>query len=261
MNKPELKIFENPNFGEVRIIMSENNEPIFCLSDVCKSLDLSSKEVNRRLSDEVVSKHPIIDRLGREQQALFVNEDGLYDVILESRKSESKLFRKWVTSEVLPSIRKNGAYMTESTIERALTDPDFLIQLATNLKEEKRLRMEAESKNLVLEEKIKEDEPRVLFSVAVEESKDSIQIKELSDYLTQNGINIGRNKLMVWMRRNGYLCFSTGLWNQPTKRSMDLGLFEIKKTRYIVNDEIKFGSTTMVTGKGQKYFVNKFLGI
>ena len=110
----ELKIFENAQFGQIRTTIAENGEPLFCLADVCKSLDLRSTDVVRRLSDDVVTNHPISDSLGREQLANFVNEDGFYDVVLDSRKPEAKAFRKWITSEVLPSIRKSGGYLVTS---------------------------------------------------------------------------------------------------------------------------------------------------
>lgn len=142
----ELQVFKNNTFGEVRVT-EVHGEPYFCLTDVCKALDLQQGHVRERLDDGVVSTEPIVDSLGRTQQANFVNEDGLYDVILDSRKPEAKRFRKWITSEVLPSIRKHGAYMTNEVIERTLTDPDYLIQLATQLKKERQLRLEAEEKN------------------------------------------------------------------------------------------------------------------
>lgn len=110
----ELQIFNNSEFGQIRTVII-NEEPMFCLGDLCKALELTAKEVKRRLDDEVVSKHPITDSLGRIQEALFVNEDGLYDVILESRKESAKKFRKWVTSEVLPTIRKTGSYQKPLT--------------------------------------------------------------------------------------------------------------------------------------------------
>ena len=131
----ELKIFENAEFGQVRTIII-NNEPMFCLGDLCKALELTAKEVKRRLSDEVVSKHLIEDSLGRTQNTLFVSEDGLYDVILESRKESAKRFRKWVTSEVLPSIRKTGSYHLPSTYKEAL------IQLVAQVEENERLQLE-----------------------------------------------------------------------------------------------------------------------
>lgn len=130
-----IKIFENAQFGQVRIYMGENGEPLFCLIDVCNMLDLIPSKVSQRLDKDVLSKYPL-ETAGGIQQTNFINEDGLYDVILDSRKPEAKQFRKWITSEVLPSIRKHGAYMTNDTLEKALTSPDFLIQLATNLKEE-----------------------------------------------------------------------------------------------------------------------------
>ena len=107
----EIQIFQNQEFGAIRTLSNEQGEPMFCLKDVCEALGLQTKQVVRRLMDDVFSKHPIVDNLGRTQQATFVNEDGLYDTILESRKPQAKLFRKWVTSEVLPSIRKQGGYM------------------------------------------------------------------------------------------------------------------------------------------------------
>lgn len=118
----EVKIFNNPQFGDIRTAGTADN-PLFCLADVCKALGLSAKGVNQRLGDEVISNYPIIDKLGREQQALFVNEDGLYDVILDSRKTEAKMFRKWVTSEVLPSIRKTGGYIATNA---DMTDAEIL---------------------------------------------------------------------------------------------------------------------------------------
>lgn len=144
-----VQVFSNEEFGNIRI-SGTPEQPLFCLTDVCKALGLTQKHVRERLDDGVVSTDPIYDSLGRQQVANFVNEDGLYDVILDSRKPEAKRFRKWVTSEVLPSIRKHGAYMTADTIQKALTSPDFLIQLATQLKEEQQKRVEAEQKNVAL---------------------------------------------------------------------------------------------------------------
>ena len=107
----QIQIFQNQEFGAIRTMSNEQGEPMFCLKDVCDVLELRTQKVVQRLEDDVLSKYPIVDTLGRTQQATFVNEDGLYDTILESRKPQAKLFRKWVTSEVLPSIRKQGGYM------------------------------------------------------------------------------------------------------------------------------------------------------
>ena len=255
-----IQIFQNEQFRKVRIAMNESNEPLFCLADVCNVLGLRQGDVRQRLSDGVVSTQPIIDSLGREQQANFVNEDGLYDAILDSRKPEAKQFRKWVTSEVLPSIRKHGAYMTQETLEKALTSPDFLIQLATNLKEEQQKRIEAEKKAEVAEKQIEQDAPKVLFANAVATSQRSCLVAELAKILQQNGVNIGQNRLFAWMRENGYLCSKGQYYNQPTQKAMDLGLFELKQTTINKPDgSILVSTTTKVTGKGQVYFVDRFL--
>lgn len=144
-----VEVFNNEQFGNIRVA-GTSDEPLFCLADICASLELRQGDVRQRLNDGVVSTQPIIDTLGREQQANFVNEDGLYDVILDSRKPEAKQFRKWVTSEVLPSIRKRGIYATKDTIDKILSDPDFGIKLLTELKEERQKRIEIERNNAIL---------------------------------------------------------------------------------------------------------------
>ena len=127
-NPTRVQIFENQVFGRVRTLVNEQGEPLFCLKDVCAALALEGKQVIRRLDDGVVSKHLILDSLGRRQLASFVNEDGLYDVILDSRKPEARAFRKWVTSEVLPQIRRTGGYipMKDLRTGRELTDEEIV---------------------------------------------------------------------------------------------------------------------------------------
>ena len=139
----DIQIFNNPQFGSIRTAGTPE-QPLFCLADVCKILGLQASRVKDRLEKGVISSNPLLTS-GGIQQLNFVNEDGLYDVILDSRKPEAKAFRKWVTSEVLPTIRKQGAYMTNDAIERALTEPDFLIQLATSIKEERSKRLAVEA--------------------------------------------------------------------------------------------------------------------
>ena len=232
-----IQIFQNEQFGKVRIAMNESNEPLFCLADVCGVIGIANaRNVRSRLEEDDVRQMDTIDSLGRNQQVTFITESGLYDVIIRSDSEKAKPFRKWVTSEVLPSIRKHGAYMTSDTLEKALTSPDFLIQLAINLKEEKQKRIEAE-------QKIQKDAP------------------ELAKILQQNGVNIGQNRLFSWMRENGYLCQKGDYYNQPTQKAMKLGLFELKKTTITKPDgSVLVTTTTKVTGKGQIYFVEKFLG-
>lgn len=247
-----IQIFNNPSFGNVRVAGTEV-DPLFCLADVCKALGLSAKGVNQRLGDEVISNYPIADSLGRTQQALFVNEDGLYDVILDSRKPEAKQFRKWITSEVLPTIRKHGAYMTDNIIEKTLSDPDYLIQLATTLKQERQQRIEAERK-------VAAAQPAVTFTQAVSGSASSCLIGELAKLINQNGYPIGERRLFKWLRENGYLGTKGERYNIPNQRYIEMGLFELKKgTRSGNNGVMHTTITSKVTGKGQVYFVNKFL--
>lgn len=229
-----------------------NGEPWFVLKDVCDVLGLRSPDVKQRLGDDVVSTHTVKDALGRDNTASIVNEDGLYDVILESRKPEAKAFRKWVTSEVLPSIRKHGAYMTPETLEKVLYDPDFIIKLATDLKEERNARIEAQAK-------IEADKPKVLFADALQVSKDSILVADLAKLLRQNGIQTGEIRLFKWLRDNGYLIKCGTEYNMPTQLSMELGIMEIKiGYRGSSDGTTKITRTPKITGKGQIYFINKF---
>lgn len=247
-----IKIFENDRFGAVRVSGTSEN-PLFCLSDVCSVLGLRQGDVKQRLDKGVVSTQPL-ETTGGIQQANFVNEDGLYDVILDSRKPEAKQFRKWITSEVIPSIRKHGAYMTNDTLEKALTSPDFLIQLATNLKEEQQKRIEAERK-------VTEAAPAVAFTNAVQSANSSCLIGELAKLIAQNGYSIGEKRLFAWMRDNGYLGKHGERYNIPNQQYVEQGLFELKKgVRSGNNGVLHTTITTKVTGKGQVYFVNKFLG-
>lgn len=247
-----IQIFNNPSFGNVRVAGTEVN-PLFCLADVCKALDLQPSAVMRRLDDGVISNNPITDNLGRQQIANFVNEDGLYDVILDSRKPEAKQFRKWITSEVLPTIRKHGAYMADNIIEKTLSDPDYLIQLATTLKQERQQRIEAERK-------VAAAQPAVTFTQAVSGSASSCLIGELAKLINQNGYPIGERRLFKWLRENGYLGTKGERYNIPNQRYIEQGLFELKKgTRSGNNGVMHTTITSKVTGKGQVYFVNKFL--
>lgn len=248
----DIKVFENSEFGKVRVSVVDG-EPLFCLSDVCNVIGISnSRNVKSRLDIEDVRQMDTLTE-GGNQQVTFVTESGLYDVIIRSDSEKAKPFRRWVTTDVLPSIRKHGAYMTPETIEKALTSPDFIIQLATQLKNE-------QEKRKIAEAKIEADKPKVLFSEAVEASKKSILIRELAKIITQNGYQIGEKQLYERLRKAGYLCSVGESRNQPSQAYMNMGLFEIRKRVIIDCGETKVYNTTMVTGKGQTYFVNKFLG-
>ena len=155
----DIQIFNNPNFGEIRTVINENGEPMFCLVDVCAALELTPKGVKQRLGDEVISNYPIIDTLGREQQALFVNEDGLYDTVLESRKPKAREFRKWVTSEVLPSIRKTGQYATKplTPAQQLLANAQMLVEIEQRQMAQERRQIEVENKVALIEDRIRDN--------------------------------------------------------------------------------------------------------
>lgn len=246
----ELKIFQNSEFGEIRTI-TKNNEPWFVAIDVCNALELSNPTVVvGRLDEDERTKF----NLGRQGMTNIVSEYGLYNLILASRKKEAKKFKRWITHEVIPTIRKHGAYMSNEVIEKTLSDPDYLIRLATNLKEEK-------AKRALAEAQIEKDKPKVLFADSCEVAENSILIGEFAKRLKQNGFDIGQNKLFEWLRQHDYLCKSGERKNLPTQYSMERGLFEVK-TRIMSNPNgsVRTTSTTKITGKGQIYFTNKFLG-
>lgn len=259
-NMNKIQIFPNEQFGKVRITMNENDEPLFCLADVAKALGYSNpaKAVIDHCKGVTVLETPTQSGI---QPIKYGKESEVYRLTMKSKLPNAEKFQDWVCDEVLPSIRKHGAYMTQETLEKALTSPDFLIRLATNLKEEKQKRIEAEQKAELAEQTIKSNAPKVLFADAVSTSQRSCLVAELAKILQQNGVNIGQNRLFTWMRENGYLCSKGQYYNQPTQKSMDLGLFELKQTTINKPDgSILVSTTTKVTGKGQVYFVNKFLG-
>ena len=257
----DLKIFENNEFGEVRTTVIDD-EPYFSLNDVCRILEIKNpRDAKSRLNLDGVGSTDGVDSLGRRTDVTMINESNLYKLIFQSRKPEAERFADWVTSEVLPDIRKHGAYMTDEVIERTLTDPDYLIMLATNLKEEKAKRALAEAQN-------EKNKPKVLFADTVSASKRSCLMGELARMISQEAIRqgkldkkIGQNKLFAWMRNKGYLCKGGERRNQPKQSYVEQGLFEIKKgTRLDGQGNNVVTSTTKITGKGQIYFVNKFLG-
>ena len=257
----ELQIFKNSEFGEIRTKVL-NNEPYFMLSDVCRVLEIkNSRDSKNRLNEKGVATTDILTN-GGIQKADFINESNLYKLVFQSRKPQAEKFSDWVTSEVLPSIRKHGAYMSSEVIEKTLTDPDYLIQLATNLKEEK-------AKRALAEAQIERDKPKVLFADTVSSSNKSCLVGELAKLISQEAIRrgeidkkIGQNNLFAWMRSSGYLCKSGERKNQPLQQYVEQGLFELKKGTYVDGNGVNvLTTTTKVTGKGIIYFINKFLGV
>lgn len=247
-----LRVFTY-NSARVRTV-DKGGEPWFVLKDVCGVLGISNhRMVTDRLDtdEKGVSQ---IDTLGGTQDMTVINESGLYNVILRSDKPEAKPFRKWVTSEVLPSIRKHGAYMTPETLEAAILNPDYLLKVATALKAET-------DKRKALEAKIAADAPKVLFSEAVTASDSCILIGDFAKVLRQNGVDIGQNRLFQWLRDNGYLIRRKGdSWNMPTQKAIEKGLFFVKETVVHDGENIRVRKTVKLTGDGQVYFLNKFKG-
>ena len=247
-----IQIF-NYNSVEVRTIQNDG-EPWFVLRDVCNVLGLGTPaRVAERLDPDEVSQTHITDSMGRQQETTIINESGLYNVILRSDKPEAKPFRKWVTSEVLPTIRRHGMYATPDTVEKMLADPDTTIKLLETIKQERAARM-------ALEAKAEADKPKVLFADAVSASHTSILVGDLAKLLRQNGVEIGQNRLFSFLREKGYLCSQGERYNLPTQRSMDRGWFQVKETTINQpNGSVRITRTVKVTGKGQQYFINLFL--
>lgn len=246
----EIQTFRSEQFGEVRTVV-QDGEPWFVARDVCKALEVAnSRDAVSRLDDD--EKGVVLtDTLGGAQKTAIVSESGLYTLVLGSRKPEAKQFKRWITHEVIPSIRRHGAYATGATIESIIADPESGIKLLQALKKEQERRKEAEE----LAEKQK---PKVLFADAVEASDNSILVGELAKILRQNGVETGQNRLFRWMRDNGYIMRYK---NIPTQYSMELGLMDIKERAINSPDgSVKLTQTIKITGAGQRYFINKFLG-
>lgn len=250
MNEPQLFNFK----GQQVRTMTLNDEPYFIGRDLTAILQYSNGP--KAIRDHVDADDKLTERIvlaGQHREVTLINESGLYSLILSSKMPQAKEFKHWVTSEVLPAIRKHGAYMTPQTIEKALLNPDTIINLATQLKKEQEQRKQLQAEN----EQMK---PKALFADAVSTSNSSILIGQLAKILRQNGVNIGQNRLFAWMRKNGYLGTRGSNRNVPTQRSMELGLFKTKETVINHSDgHTTVNITTKVTGKGQQYFINKFL--
>lgn len=240
---------------QVRVVL-QDGEPWFVARDVCEQLGLDnvSLAINGRADrpdsglEEDEKGIAIVNTLGGQQEMAVVNEPGLYSLVMKSRRQEAKVFKRWITHDVLPSIRKHGMYAKDELLD----NPDLLLDVVSKLKEER-------DKRIAAERRIELDRPKVVFAEALETSNSSILIGELAKILIQNGINIGQNRLFALLREKGYLGRKGEYYNMPTQRSMEQSLFEIK-TRSINNPDgsVRVTKTTKVTAKGQVYFVNKF---
>ena len=249
----ELQIFDFKG-NEVRTLMIDG-EPYFVGKEVAEILGYERPDnaVRNHVDAEDKLMHSI-SASGQMRNMTVINESGLYSLILSSKLEKAKEFKRWVTNEVLPSIRKHGMYATPQTAEKILEDPDFLIKALQDLKQEREKRKALETENKTMQ-------PKALFADAVATSKTSILIGDLAKILKQNGVNIGQKRLFEWLRNHGYLVKRNGAdRNMPTQKSMDMGLFEIKETVVTHADgHVTISKTTKVTGKGQQYFINKFL--
>lgn len=243
----EIKIFENPEFGKLRTL-EKANEMWFVGKDVAKALGYAKplNAVAVHVEEDDSLKQGLTDSLGRTQETIVINESGVYSLIFASKLSSAKRFKHWVTSVILPSIRKTGGYIAG---QETMSDADLMAKalLVAQRQIEQR------------DKQITEMQPKALFADSVSASSTSILIGELAKILKQNGIQTGQNKLFAWMRDNGYLIKRRGTdFNMPTQKAMELGLFEIKETVVVHNDgHTSINKTAKVTGKGQIYFVNK----
>lgn len=230
-----------------------NNEPYFVGKDVAEILGYTNpRQALKNHVDEDDKGVSKCDTPGGKQDLVIINESGLYSLILSSKLPQAKEFKRWVTSEVLPTIRKNGMYATDELLD----NPDFAIAALQKLKEEREAKKQ-------LEAQIEADRPKVIFSDAVSASHTSILVGEFAKIMRQNGADMGQNRMFAWLRENGYLISRKGSdRNMPTQKSMELGLFEIKETTINHSDgHISISKTPKITGKGQLYFTEKILSI
>ena len=252
MNNNQLQIIEEREvLGKQLRIYGDFKNPLFLAKDVAEWIEYDKEKIGQMLNT-VDNDEKIISPIhysGQVRNMWFVTEDGLYEVLMQSRKPIAKKFKKKV-KEILKDVRKYGMYVTDELLD----NPDLIIKIATRLKEEK-------AKNKELEDKMKENKPKIIFADSVETSKNTILIGELAKIIKQNGVDIGQKRLFTWLRDNGFLIKREGTdYNMPTQKSMELELFEIKETAVTHSDgHISINKTPKVTGKGQVYFVNKFL--
>ncbi len=238
--------FEEQN---VRTLVIDD-EPYFVGKDVAEILGYVKPRnaISVHVDDEDKKDAPIQGTLGGIQTMTMINESGLYSLILSSKLPTAKKFKRWVTSEVLPTIRKHGAYMTEQKIEEALLNPDTLITLAKQLKAEKEQR-------LLAQKQVEEMTPKAVFHDAVANAENTMLVRDVAHFLRQNGVDIGGTRFFVWLRLNGFLTKN----NQPTQLSLERGYFQVKETVVHTNHGFQTKTTPKITGRGQTFFLKKML--
>lgn len=239
--------FNNDQFGQLRAIQDESGEPWFVAKDVCDALCLGRQHDSTRYLDADEKGEGLVDTPSGKQTMVVINEPGFYTLVLKSRKPEAKAFQRWVTHEVLPSIRKKGGYIAAAPDET----PEQIMARAVLLAQDTIARQKAQ---------IEELKPKALFADAVAASDGTCLVGELAKMMRQNGVQIGQNRLFEKLRQDGYLGKSGSNYNVPTQRAMEMGLFRIKETSITHSDgHITVQRTAKVTGKGQQYFINRFI--
>lgn len=241
------------NNTEVRIHVGEDGEPWFIAADVANILGYASaKDFTRGLDDEDKGRH-IVPTPSGSQEMTTLSEVGLYTALVRSRAERVKPFRRWVTHEVLPSIRKRGGYLTPEATEKALTDPDFIIQLATSLKEER-------AKRVSLEAQVEADAPHTRFGRVISASDGELLVKQVADLITQGGVPINQATLFKWLRANGWLCRNQGrLWNAPTKWALEHGYIRSSVLVISTGHGDREKVTPRITAAGQEVLIDGFL--
>lgn len=257
----ELKLFENPKFGKVRTI-TEDGKVLFCGSDVAKTLGYAKPQnaIDRNCRCALKRGIPHPQSPEKKIEMLFITEGDVIRLVARSPLPEAAKVESWIFDEVVPSVLHHGAYMTSDTIDQMIASPEFGIRLLTELKEERDRRREIEAQKLQLEAQVEADRPSVQFAKAVEGSYSTILVRDLAKILRQNGVEIGEKRLFEWFRKKGYLIRQEGRsYNLPTQRALESGFFEVKETAITHTTGTQTHLTPLVTGKGQKYFVNLFL--
>lgn len=248
----DMKIFENSEFGAVRVV-DVNGEPWFVARDVASALGYVDTTQAIRMHCEKAKDFRGVEMTATATPMKIIPEEDVYALIFGSHLESAKQFRRWICDEVLPAIRKHGGYLTPAKLEEALTDPDTIIRLATNLKAER-------EKRQALEAQAAADRPKVVFAESIEVAKTSILVGEMAKLIKQaTGCDMGQNRFFEWLRANGYLHKGGSARNMPTQRCIDAGWMEIKEgTRIGSSGECHITRTPKVTGKGQIYFVHLF---
>ena len=241
-----IRVFQNDQFGQVRAVRSESGEPWFVAKDVCDALGIRTDTVRAILdADEVRETNPNSIGVAGGRKPLVVSEAGLYSLILRSRKPEAHVFKRWVTHEVLPALRRDGGYMVarDETPEQTMARAVLLAQATIDRQKSR----------------IAELAPKALFADAVAASDGTCLVGELAKMMRQNGVEVGQNRLFAMLREDGYLGNVGQNRNVPTQRAMDLGLFRIKETAVTHSDgHVTISRTPKVTGKGQRYFIERY---